>query len=187
MVVKVIGSVIVFLSCTAAGLFLASKDKFRADELREMKRGLILLKSEIEYSSRPLYEALIDISGRLEGAVSEIFEDSGRLLKSRKVTSASEAWERGRKGCGPCSAPWSMEIPERRSAAGSGSILWNGRTGRQRRSGTRRPLEAAGGTQQADSSGRTATDIFPTCSCASAATGWGSRGRLTGIIWRRSA
>ena len=94
MVVKVIGSVIVFLSCTAAGLFLASKDKFRADELREMKRGLILLKSEIDYSSRPLYEALIDISGRLEGAVSEIFEDSGRLLKSRKVTSASEAWEK---------------------------------------------------------------------------------------------
>ena len=62
MVVKVIGSIIVFLSCTAAGLFFASKDKFRADELREMKRGLILLKSEIDYSSRPLYEALIDIS-----------------------------------------------------------------------------------------------------------------------------
>ena len=94
MAVKLIGSMIVFLSCTAAGMFLASRDKFRADELREMKRGLMLLKSEIDYSSRPLYEALIDISERLEGAVSEIFEDSGRLLKSRKVSSASEAWER---------------------------------------------------------------------------------------------
>ncbi len=94
MAVKLIGSIIVFLSCTAAGMFLASRDKFRADELREMKRGLMLLKSEIDYSSRPLYEALIDISERLEGAVSEIFEDSGRLLKSRKVSSASEAWER---------------------------------------------------------------------------------------------
>lgn len=94
MAVKVIGALIVLFSCTAAGMFLANRDKFRADELREMKRGLMLLKSEIDYSSRPLYEALIDISQRLEGAVSEIFEDSGRLLKSRKVSTASQAWEK---------------------------------------------------------------------------------------------
>ncbi len=94
MVIKMIGSLIVFLSCAAAGVFLASKDKYRADELREMKRGLIMLKSEIDYSSRPLYEALIDISGKLEGSICEIFEDAGRLLKSRKAASASEAWEK---------------------------------------------------------------------------------------------
>lgn len=73
---------------------MASRDKYRADELTEMKRGMLMLKSEIGYSSRPLYEALIDISTRLGGAVSEIFEDSGRLLKSRKTSSAAEAWEK---------------------------------------------------------------------------------------------
>lgn len=101
MAVKIIGAVIVFFSCAAAGMFLACRDRFRADELMEMKRGLLLLKSEIDYSSRPLYEALIDISLKVGGAVSEIFEDCGRLLKSRKASSASEAWEttlKDRKG-----------------------------------------------------------------------------------------
>ncbi len=93
MVIKVIGSAMVFVSCTLAGFFVASEGKYRAEDLLEMKRGLLLLKSDICYSSRPLYEALIDISQRVDNTVSEIFEDSGRLLKSRKVSSASEAWE----------------------------------------------------------------------------------------------
>ena len=45
MLIKMIGAVIVFFSCTAAGLFMSSRDKYRADELKEMKRGLTLLKS----------------------------------------------------------------------------------------------------------------------------------------------
>ena len=56
---------------------MAAKDKFRAEELVEMKRGLILLKSEISYSSKPLYEAFIGISEKLSDVASEIFEDSG--------------------------------------------------------------------------------------------------------------
>jgi stage III sporulation protein AB len=92
--IKTIGAIIVFFSCTAAGLFMAAKDKFRAEELVEMKRGLILLKSEISYSSKPLYEAFIGISEKLSDVASEIFEDSGRMLKSKKVSSASEAWEK---------------------------------------------------------------------------------------------
>ncbi|MEA4972266.1 MAG: stage III sporulation protein AB [Candidatus Metalachnospira sp.] len=94
MLMKAVGSIIVFFSCTAAGIFLSIKDKFRADELKEMKRGFMLLKSEISYASKPLYEAMIEISERTENTVSEIFEDSGRLLKSKKVSSVSEAWEK---------------------------------------------------------------------------------------------
>ncbi len=90
---KIIGSAIVLFSCTSAGVFMASKDCYRAEDLNEMKRGLMLLKSEISYNSKPLYEALIEISEKLEGTVSEIFEDAGRLLKSRRATSAAEAWE----------------------------------------------------------------------------------------------
>lgn len=89
-----IGSAIVLFSCTAAGIYMASKDKYRAEELMEMKRGLCMLKSEICHNSRPLYEAMIDISQMLEDTVSEIFEDSGRMLKARKAASASEAWEK---------------------------------------------------------------------------------------------
>lgn len=94
MLMKAVGAAIVFFSCTAAGIFLSMKDKFRADELKEMKRGLMLLKSEISYASKPLYEAMIEISEKTENTVSEIFEDSGRLLKSKKVSSAAEAWEK---------------------------------------------------------------------------------------------
>ena len=91
-VIKIIGSLIVFFSCSAAGIYLSSKDKFRAEELKEMKRGLMLLKSEISFSQKPLYEAMIEISEKLSDAVAEIFEDTGRLLKYKKVANVSEAW-----------------------------------------------------------------------------------------------
>ena len=94
MLIKAIGAFIVFLSCAAYGLYLSLKDRFRAEELKEMKRGLMLLKSSIDYSSKPLYEAMIDISEKTENTVSEIFEDTGRLLKARKASSVGEAWRK---------------------------------------------------------------------------------------------
>lgn len=94
MLIKAIGAFIVFFSCAACGLYLSLKDRFRAEELKEMKRGLMLLKSSIGYSSKPLYEAMIDISEKTENTVSEIFEDTGRLLKARKASSVGEAWRK---------------------------------------------------------------------------------------------
>jgi len=94
MLMKIVGAIIVFFSCAAAGVFLSLKDKFRADELKEMKRGFMLLKSEISYASKPLYEAMIEISEKTLNTTSEIFEDSGRMLKMRKVASVAEAWEK---------------------------------------------------------------------------------------------
>lgn len=94
MLMKAVGAVIVFFSCTAAGVFLSMRDKFRAEELKEMKRGLMLLKSEISYASKPLYEAMIEISEKTENTTSEIFEDAGRMLKARNVATVAEAWEK---------------------------------------------------------------------------------------------
>lgn len=94
MLMKAVGAIIVFFSCTAAGVFLSMKDKFRVDELKDMKRALMLLKSEIRYASKPLYEAMIEISEKTENTTSEIFEDSGRMLKARKVATVDEAWEK---------------------------------------------------------------------------------------------
>lgn len=94
MLMKLLGSLMVLSSCTLIGIFISSRDKYRAEELIEMKRGLIMLKSSISYNSKPLYEAFIEISEKLDSAVSEIFEDSGRLLKARKSSSVEEAWEK---------------------------------------------------------------------------------------------
>ena len=37
---------------------------------------------------------MIDISEKTENTVSEIFEDTGRLLKARKASSVGEAWRK---------------------------------------------------------------------------------------------
>ena len=94
MFIKMIGAIIVFLSCTFLGLFMAYKDRFRAEELLEMKRALTMLKSSVMNSSKPLYEAFIEISEKVDSAVSEIFEDAGRMMKSRQTSTALEAWEK---------------------------------------------------------------------------------------------
>ena len=94
MFIKMIGAIIVFSSCTFMGFFMAYKDKFRAEELFEMKRALTMLKSAVLNSSKPLYEAFIEISEKVDSAVSEIFEDAGRMMKSRQTSTALEAWEK---------------------------------------------------------------------------------------------
>ena len=94
MLIKLTGAAIVFCSCTAAGLFLSTNDKFRAEELNEMKRGLIMLKSKTLFSDKPLYEAMLETGSELNASASEIFEDAGRLLKSKKAESVSEAWDK---------------------------------------------------------------------------------------------
>lgn len=94
MLIKTIGAFAVFLSCTLMGFFMASKDRFRAEELLEMKRALTMLKSAVLNSSKPLYEAFIDISEKVDSAVSEIFEDAGRMMKSRQTSTVLEAWDK---------------------------------------------------------------------------------------------
>ncbi|MDR2939688.1 MAG: stage III sporulation protein AB [Clostridiales bacterium] len=73
MVLKFVGFLLVLASTTLIGIYLGSKESFRAMDLKEFKKALIILKSEIEYLNSPLLEAMQNISVKVEPPVSQVF------------------------------------------------------------------------------------------------------------------
>lgn len=64
---------LVFIACSGLGIMFSVIYKKRVEELIEWKKGISLLKSEIEFSLTPLAEAFETISNRLGGEIKKIF------------------------------------------------------------------------------------------------------------------
>lgn len=79
--VKWIGMALVFISCSGIGIMYSMIYKQRVEELLEWKKGITLLKSEIEFSLTPLSEAFETIGKRLEGEIKKVFVALSLLLK----------------------------------------------------------------------------------------------------------
>ena len=93
MIIKIMGGALTILSGAIIGLYFAHRDGFRAGALLEIKKALIELTSEIEYSLSSLPEALTNVAGRRgQRAVNLLFAEAGKRL-SAGGTSVSEAWE----------------------------------------------------------------------------------------------
>lgn len=93
MILKLFGAFFILISSSAAGYYFSMKDKYRIDDLRQMKRALMLLKGEIDFSSSPLPEAFHEASLRISGPVSELMEDFSQRLCLKKGENAALMWE----------------------------------------------------------------------------------------------
>lgn len=90
---KVLGGILIIFSTSAFGLYILQSDKLRIDDLEEMKKALTVLKSEISFSSVPLFEAMLNISLRTTGIVSNIFLNASEKYMNRNGENAFEIWE----------------------------------------------------------------------------------------------
>lgn len=73
--IKIIGFVLILASSTILGFAYAEKFKKRVKELKEIQRGVYILKSEINYTRSLLPEALLKVSEKCEEPVSGIFSE----------------------------------------------------------------------------------------------------------------
>lgn len=92
MLFKLIGAIFVIGSCSVSGYYFSMADKFRIEELRDMKRAMTILKGEIDFSSSPLSEAFREAGQRVGGTTSELMEEFSECLAKRKGESASQMW-----------------------------------------------------------------------------------------------
>ena len=92
MTLKLLGTLLILCSTTSAGYYLSVRDKYRIEDLEEMKRLFLILKSEISFSSVPLEEAFREISERVSGPVSMFASYFSQELKKKKGDSAAELW-----------------------------------------------------------------------------------------------
>jgi len=90
---KSLGAVFVVLSSTLIGYYLSLKDDFRAADLRELKRALSILKSEIQFAINFLPIAFQNISSKTEGNISLLFSAVGNRLKDAGNDTVAAAWQ----------------------------------------------------------------------------------------------
>lgn len=84
---RILGMMMIFISCSGIGIMCSYIYKKRLEELNDWKKGVVMLKNEINFSLTPLSEAFEVIAHRLEGNIQIFFDDIGLLLKSNHYQS----------------------------------------------------------------------------------------------------
>ena len=91
--IRIIGMVFTITASAALGFYLSGLGKFRLQDLQEFKKALLILKSEIEYISTPLPEAMANIGKRTSRPISKIFKSyAGNLKNNDSGDSAYHLW-----------------------------------------------------------------------------------------------
>jgi stage III sporulation protein AB len=70
---KILGMILVFISSSGIGLLYSYICKKRVTDLKEWKKGLVILKNEINFSLTPLSEAFEEVSKRTKGEMSDFY------------------------------------------------------------------------------------------------------------------
>jgi len=90
---NILGMILTLAASSALGLYMSSLGTFRKQNLLEIKKALLILKSEIEYTAAPLPEAMSNIASRTAKPISRLFYDFSQNLKDNpKGETAYQLW-----------------------------------------------------------------------------------------------
>lgn len=99
MLFKIIGSIIVILSCSFLGFVLSGDCSKRPRQLRELQSLLQMFENQISYLSDIITEAFERIGRVGRNDMGIFFARTVEILKERDAQSASEAWEKAVRQC----------------------------------------------------------------------------------------
>ncbi|GMQ64128.1 stage III sporulation protein AB [Vallitalea maricola] len=94
MVVKILGATLILISSSLLGLYYSKSYIRRSNDLRILKKALILLRGEINYSLSPMPEALEDISKRFDHEIADFFKSISEELKLNSGKTLTEVWKK---------------------------------------------------------------------------------------------
>lgn len=94
MLLRLLGTVAIMVGSVGLGLYFSSREDFRARELLEFKRALLILSSEIDFMATPISMACANIAHRIEGEMANLFKDFASLLEKATGETASQIWDR---------------------------------------------------------------------------------------------
>ncbi|WP_125152252.1 stage III sporulation protein SpoIIIAB [Clostridium rectalis] len=77
---KVIGSLMVILSCSIIGFLYGEKFKRRTSQLKELERSIHQLQNEVIYTHTALPEVLHNVYLKSNSTVGKVFEDVSKML-----------------------------------------------------------------------------------------------------------
>jgi stage III sporulation protein AB len=87
---KVLGAVLILMATSKIGFDSARQLRKRPRQIQELRSGLAILKTEINYGTRPLAEAFERIAEASSGELKPVFLEASRNLKSSDGKSTYE-------------------------------------------------------------------------------------------------
>ncbi len=82
--IKIIGILLIIGSSTVFGFFYGEKFKRRVKELKELQRGIYVLKSEINFTHSLLPDALYKVYEKCEPPIGDIFLKVSQMLSTNE-------------------------------------------------------------------------------------------------------
>ena len=102
LIMKIIGCICVISSSAGMGLYFSAVLKSRIDELKELKKIILLLRGNIRYTNTPLPEAMESISKRYDGCYSTFLSIVTEQLQNLSGATLADIWrtaaDKGLKG-----------------------------------------------------------------------------------------
>ncbi len=92
---KILGAIMVIVTCGLLGLTVAQSYQKRVEQLRQINTGLKMLETEIVYTATPLPLALDRIGKQMQGPVAAFFTQVAVILDKRAANGVTAAWEVG--------------------------------------------------------------------------------------------
>lgn len=92
MVIKIIGCILVIASSTGMGFFFSNEMRSRIEDMKELRKLVVLLRGDIRYANTPLPEAISAIARRHHGNFEVFFTDVYKKLQELSGFTFSEIW-----------------------------------------------------------------------------------------------
>ena len=92
MLFRIVGALAIIGGSIGLGMYYSAKESFRAKELTEFKKALLILSSEIEYMRSPLTIACTNIAKRTAANISYLFTEFSESLASNEGETAYQLW-----------------------------------------------------------------------------------------------
>lgn len=93
MILKIIGCSLIILSSAGMGFFFSNEMRRRVDELRELRKLVLLLRGDIRYGNTPLPEAVSAIARRHQGCFEAFFGKVSAGLNELSGLTFQEIWK----------------------------------------------------------------------------------------------
>lgn len=92
-ILKITGAVLLIFASSMYGFQLSNCYLKRIDNLKELKKCIILLDGELKYNNTPLRMAMKKIASRNQSVYSPFFDNVASLMENNMSMDVSKAWE----------------------------------------------------------------------------------------------
>ena len=92
LITKVVGCILIILSSTLIGFYCSNELKARINDIKELRKLILLLRGDIRYGNTPLPEAICSIAGRHEGSFKGFLTRVADRLSEHSGNTFSQVW-----------------------------------------------------------------------------------------------